>query len=144
MLAAAMRPLVVVALAVCAGCSRPSGRAPVGLESRDAIPTATRSTYQVRYDQLGYLPDPESERYALLLSAGGSAAHYHIVEASTKRVLVDGVAGPRPPGAGRRRGPPPSPGPVRPGELTLRSLLRSRCATRPTGPLRHPPRGVRR
>jgi endoglucanase len=94
-----MRPIVIVALALSAGCSRPSGKAPVGLESpagaAAAEPAATHSSYQVRYDQVGYLPDPELEPYAIVVSSGGPAAHYRIVEASTKRVLNDGVAGPR-------------------------------------------------
>ena len=90
-----MRPLVLVAFALSAGCGRPSGKTPTVLESRTGVQSATRAAYQVRYDQLGYLPDPEPERYAVVLSSGGPAVHYHIEEASTKRVLDDGVAGPR-------------------------------------------------
>jgi endoglucanase len=95
MLAAAMRPMVFVALAVSAGCGRPSGKTPTALESRAGVPTPRRSVYEVRYDQLGYPPDRQMERYGVVLSSGGPAAHYRIVEASTTRVVAEGVAGPR-------------------------------------------------
>jgi endoglucanase len=101
MLAAAMRPVVVALLALGAGCSRPNGKTPVGLELRErrdsvaARSQPARSDDQVRYDQLGYRSDPELERYAVVLSSGGRPPHFRIVEASTQRVVGEGAAGPR-------------------------------------------------
>src|SRR5260370_11679455 len=95
MLGAAMRRSVFVALALSASCGRRHGKTPSGLESRAGVPTPRRSVYEVRYDQVGYSPDPQLERYGVILSSGRPAAHYRIVEASTKRVVGEGVAGPR-------------------------------------------------
>jgi len=98
MLLAGMRSLVVV-MAIATGCNHTSSPAPHQGDSRSPASdvqtplSGSGSAYRIRYDQLGYRPD--TERYAVVVSSGKPAAHYRLVDASTKGDVGAGVAGPR-------------------------------------------------
>ncbi len=74
-------------LVVCA-CSRATPPQPQPLP-----PEPASSPYEVRYDQLGYLPS--GERWAVVLSAGAVTPQYRIYDFDNNIFIFSGGAGPR-------------------------------------------------
>jgi endoglucanase len=78
----------LAALVVGAACG--GGVKAVG---RGTLSAGAKSTYQVRYDQCGYSPAPES--FAVVVSTGAPSPGYTILDSVTQRQVAKGVAGPR-------------------------------------------------
>jgi endoglucanase len=57
------------------------------------LSAGAKSPYQVRYDQCGYLRDPES--FAVVVSTVSAATGYSILDFSTHQPVAKGLAGPR-------------------------------------------------
>jgi endoglucanase len=83
-------PLASLVALASVGAACGGGPHPVG---HTTLSAGARSPYQVRYDQCGYVPDPDS--FAVVVSPGSAAPGYTILDAATQSPIAKGIAGPR-------------------------------------------------